>query len=126
MMAGLFGRRVLVVEDEPLIAMLLEDMISDFGAEVAAVADSVPAALEHVADGTPLDLAVLDMSLRGRAVDPVADALADRGVPFIFASGYGVHGATGRHTSAPVLSKPFQRDALEQALLTCLKVDGAT
>lgn len=118
---GLAGRRVLVVEDEPLIAMLLEDMLLDMGASVAGVADTVAAALEQVAaaDGS-LDAAVLDMNLRGRPVDPVADLLAERGVPFVFASGYGADAASGRHSAVPVLAKPFRREALEVALRSLL------
>ncbi len=120
MIAGLTGRRVLVVEDEPLIAMLLEDMLTDLGAEIAGVADTVSGALERLESDGVVDIAVLDMSLRGRTVEPVADALADRGVPFVFASGYGADVAVGRHAAAPVLPKPFARDALEAALLRCL------
>lgn len=116
---SLAGRRVLVVEDEPLIAMLLEDMLSDLAVEAAHTADSVPAALDAVASLDGLDGAILDMNLRGRSVDPVADALAEKGIPFVFASGYG-QGApgVGRHDGAPVLAKPFRKEALEEALLT--------
>ena len=113
----LAGRRVLVVEDEPLIAMLLEDMLSDLSVEAAQMADSVPAALEAVAGLEGVDGAILDMNLRGRSVEPVADALADRGIPFVFASGYGADGVVDRHSGAPVLAKPFRKEALEQALI---------
>lgn len=117
--ASLAGRRVLVVEDEPLIAMLLEDMLSDLSVEAALTADSVPAALDAVATLEKLDGAILDMNLRGKPVDPVADALAAKGIPFVFASGYGAGGGSdGRHKSAPVLAKPFRKEALEEALLS--------
>ena len=116
--APLAGRRMLVVEDEPLIAMLLEDMLGDLDMPVLGTADSVPAALELIETLDGLDGAILDMNLRGRSVEPVATALAARGVPFVFASGYGVDALTQRHAQAPVLPKPFRREALESALLT--------
>jgi CheY-like chemotaxis protein len=87
--ASLAGRRVLVVEDEPLIAMLLEDMLSDLEVTIAGVAESVPAALDLLQGLEEVDGAILDMNLRGRSVEPVAEALAKRGIPFVFASGYG-------------------------------------
>lgn len=118
--SDLTGRRVLVVEDEPLIAMLLEDMLGELGIELAGAADSVPAALQAVADGLRLDGAILDMNLRGRSVEPVAEALAARRIPFVFASGYGADALTGRHANAPVLAKPFRKEALEAALRTVL------
>ena len=117
---------MLVVEDEPLIAMLLEDMLSDLDMPIAGVAESVPAAPDLVAslDGG-LDGAILDMNLRGRSVEPVAQALAAKGVPFVFASGYGADALTERHAGAPVLPKPFRREALEAALLSAFGNDGA-
>ena len=116
----LAGRRVLVVEDEPLIAMLLEDMLSDLSMEAAHTADSVSAALETVKSMQGVDGAILDMNLRGRSVEPVADALVERGIPFVFASGYGADALTRRHATAPVLAKPFRKEALEEALMTAL------
>ena len=114
--ATLAGRRMLVVEDEPLIAMLLEDMLGDLDITIAGVAESVPAALDMVEKADGLDAAILDMNLRGRSVEPVAEQLAARGIPFVFASGYGADALTSKHASAPVLPKPFRREALEEAL----------
>jgi CheY-like chemotaxis protein len=122
----LAGRRVLVVEDEPLIAMLLEDMLGELEVETAATADSVPAALQTIEDGQSFDGAILDMNLRGRSVEPVATLLAERRIPFVFASGYGADALTRQHASAPVLSKPFRREALEAALKTALNGVGGT
>lgn len=121
--ATLAGRRMLVVEDEPLIAMLLEDMLGDLDITIAGVAESVQTALELVDATEGLDAAILDMNLRGRSVEPVAEKLAERGIPFVFASGYGADALTDKHAGAPVLPKPFRRDALEDALR---KVFGAT
>jgi CheY-like chemotaxis protein len=116
----LAGRRVLVVEDEPLIAMLLEDMLDELGVTLAGAADSVPAALQTLEDGLEFEGAILDMNLRGKSVEPVAQALAERRIPFVFASGYGADALTRQHLDAPVLSKPFRKEALEEALRTVL------
>lgn len=113
---SLADRRVLVVEDEPLIAMLLEDMLDELGVKLAGAADSVPAALQTLQDGLSFDGAILDMNLHGKSVEPIAQILAERQIPFIFASGYGADDLTRKHAGAPVLMKPFRREALEQAL----------
>ena len=106
----LHGRRVLVVEDEALIGMLLEDGLLEAGAEVVGPACSVKEALELIdqaaADGG-LSAAVLDINLEGEAVSPVADHLAALGVPFVFATGYGEGYNRGLHAAAPILEKPF-------------------
>lgn len=117
----LVGRRMLVVEDEPLIAMLLEDMLDDLQVESAGTADSVQAALQLIETVDGFDGAILDMNLRGKSVEPVADALSERGIPFVFASGYGTAAHLKDHSDAPVLAKPFQRDALEAALISLLQ-----
>ena len=80
--------RILVVEDESLIRMLLEDMLTDLGHEVAASAASVEAAKE-LASTAAFDVAILDVNLEGQEVFPVAEILASRNLPFVFASGYG-------------------------------------
>ncbi len=102
--------RVLVVEDEALVSMLVEDGLRDAGATVLGPATTVGDALRLVeaaaADGG-LSAAVLDINLQGDTVTPVADRLAALGVPFLFATGYGEKCDTGGHRAAPVLSKPF-------------------
>src|SRR5450631_1110785 len=80
--------RVMVVEDEYLIRMLLEDMLADLGYEVAAAAGTIAEATEAATNGQ-FDAAILDVNVDGREIYPVADILANRGVPFIFVSGYG-------------------------------------
>jgi CheY-like chemotaxis protein len=124
--ATLAGRRMLVVEDEPLIAMLLEDMLADLEMTIAGVAESVPAALDLVETGEGIDAAILDMNLRGRSVEPVAERLAALGIPFLFASGYGADALTSKHAGAPVLPKPFRREALEEALQQVFRAEPAT
>ena len=107
--AKLKGKRVLVVEDEALVAMLVEDDLRDAGAEVLGPAPTVDRALrlvEAAADGG-ISAAVLDINLEGRHVGPVADRLAALGVPFLFATGHGGGRGTGGHGAAPVVKKPF-------------------
>ncbi len=116
---GLKDKRVLVVEDEALVFMLVEDELRDAGAEVLGPAPSVGDALRLVeaaeADGG-IDAAVLDINLQGRAVAPVADRLAALGVPFLFATGYGEGCNTGGHETAPRLHKPFDTERLIEAV----------
>lgn len=109
-------RRILIVEDEPLIAMMLEDFLDVLGKELAGTADSVATALPLVQAGG-LDAAILDVNLRGGEKSwPVADALAAAGVPFLLATGGGDDGVAEAHRGRPVLPKPFTMDAVEKAL----------
>lgn len=107
---------VLIVEDEPLIAMMLEDFIDALGHKVAGSADNVAAALDQVRT-TPFDMAILDVHLRGGESSwPVADALADRGKAFLLATGGHIEPPPSRHADAPTLSKPFTMDRVESAI----------
>lgn len=108
-------RRVLVVEDEMLIGMLLEDMLSDMGLEVAAVVPRLKEALAAVERET-FNLAILDVHLHGESAFPVADALVGKNIPFVFATGYGERGLPEQYRGRPVLQKPFARDDLERVL----------
>lgn len=114
--AGLAGLRILVVEDEQLIAMLLEDLLSDFGCVVVGPVGSVDMALP-LAEAGGIDGALLDLNLGGQLVYPVADALTQRGIPVIFTSGYGQAGLIERYADAKTLSKPFDAHALESAIV---------
>ena len=107
------GVRVLIVEDEIIVALFMEDILAEFGYEVAGVASRLDDAMAHAPN---YDLAVLDVHLNGRNVFDFADALAVRGVPFVFATGYGERGVPERHRGRPVLQKPFRPDDLKQAL----------
>ncbi|MDB5690095.1 MAG: response regulator receiver protein [Sphingomonas bacterium] len=107
---------ILIVEDEPLISMMLEDFVDTLGHRVAGTADTVEAALACVADGG-FDVAILDVHLRGgEASWPVADALFERDVPFLLATGGHVTPPPARHALAPTLAKPFTMDGVRAAL----------
>lgn len=119
-MSLLEGRRVLLVEDESLVAMLAEDMLLDFGCEVV-VAMRLDKALEHVRTGQ-FDLAVLDVNLGDARSYPIADLLFERCTPFLFATGYGRQGLEEAYREVPVLQKPYQAAPLAHLLthvLTC-------
>ena len=111
-------KRILVAEDEAIVAMLIEDELVDAGAQVVGPATSVEEALrliEGPALAGGLSAAVLDLDLEGELVLPVADRLTALGVPFLFATGCGEGCDMGRHT-APVLHKPFDAQDLVMAI----------
>ncbi|MES2337460.1 MAG: response regulator [Pseudomonadota bacterium] len=109
-------QRILIVEDEPLIAMMLEDFLDALDKQVAGTADSVDSALALIADGG-IDGAILDVNLRGGEQSwPIADALAAAGVPFLLATGGGDGSIVDAHKGRPVLPKPFTMDGVEKAL----------
>jgi CheY-like chemotaxis protein len=108
------GRRVLVVEDEALIAFLLEEMIADLGYEVAGTANSLDVAM--AAEPDSYDMAILDVSLNGKQVYPFAETLTTRGKPFAFATGNGGSGIPEAHRGALLLQKPFQQESLKRVL----------
>ena len=114
-MTRLTGRRILVVEDEALVAMLVEDALLDAGATVMGPVATVAEALALLAKDPP-DVAVLDLNLAGETSTPVADALAARGIPFVVATGYGADGLPPGHAAVPVLAKPYDPDDLTTAL----------
>lgn len=106
--------RILIVEDEPLIAMMLEDFIDAMGKECVGTCDTVQSALATIADESP-DAVILDINLSGGEKSwPVADALAERGIPFVLSSGGDE--VTDDHADRPRLSKPYTMDGVEKAL----------
>ncbi len=109
------GKRVLVVEDEPMIRLLLDDMLTDLGYTMAAEAGRLDEALA-VAEQGEFDIAILDVNLDGQPITPVVDVLVARGVPFVFVSGYARRGIPEAHSKIPLLQKPFQADGLARAL----------
>jgi len=113
--ANLSNLTVLIVEDEPLIAMSLEDALIDQGVACLGPAGSVSAALEMIEAGG-FDIALLDVNLRGERVDAVADRLAGAGIPFIFTTGHGAEGLPDAHRTRPVIGKPFRDIDITDAL----------
>lgn len=109
--------RILVVEDEMLVAMNIEDMLHELGHFVVGIAARLGPALA-LAGEADLDAAMLDVNLAGERSFPVADLLAARGIPFLFATGYGRRGIEERFSDAPVLQKPFRAADLSAALRT--------
>lgn len=110
------GRRVLVVEDEYLIASDLAMLLQDLGATVIGPVGSVTEALALLADEPALDAAILDINLRTEKVFPVADALRKRGVPFVFATGYDHWVVPDDYAGAPRFEKPVDAHALARVL----------
>ena len=119
MNSHLSGRRVLVVEDEIIVSWLLEDMLADLGIVVVGPAACVKQALAMI-DGEAIDAAVLDVNLNGQPSYPLADALAARGVPFVFSTGYATNSLPDGYRTVPTLQKPFHRSELADALATVL------
>ena len=115
----LIGKRVLVVEDEMLVAMLVEDTLQELGCEVVGPVPSVSKALNATRTEV-FDVALLDVNLAGQKVYPVAEALEERGIPFVLLSGYGQYAIPAGRTHWRVCSKPFTLNALSAALIDSL------
>jgi CheY-like chemotaxis protein len=112
------GDCILVVEDEMLLAMMLEDMLTELGYRVIKVARVGKAT--DLAATAAIDCAILDVNLDGEWSYPVADALRRRGIPFVFSSGYGADGLRADYIGSPVLSKPFSQHDLQRVLTKVL------
>ena len=111
--------RILIVEDEPFIALTLEDMLDELGFGLAGTVSQVADALDMIGR-EPVDCALLDVNLGAEKIDPVADLLAAKGCPFIFTTGYGRSGIPNAHAGRPVLQKPFRMDDLAETLKATL------
>jgi CheY-like chemotaxis protein len=113
--ASLEGLRVLVVEDEMMVSMLIEDMLGDLGCTVIGPAARLDEAMA-LANEVELDCAVLDVNLGGQPIFPLADLLRAKGAPFAFATGYGDAGLRDVDKGSPVLQKPFREGDLARVL----------
>jgi len=116
---SLSGKTILVVEDEPLVAMMVEDMLIELGAIVIGPASTLAEALELAGQGG-FDAALLDVNLNGERSHAVAELLTARGTPFVYATGYGSAGEY-QH-DAEVLAKPYQGEQMEAALMRAIAV----
>jgi CheY-like chemotaxis protein len=117
---GLMGRRILVIEDESMVSMLIEDTLVDMGCVVVALASRFDDGLAK-AQTLAFDAAILDVNLAGERSFGIADALRLRKLPFVFATGYGKGSIPEPLRGAPILQKPFSPVELEQALLSALE-----
>lgn len=117
------GRRILVVEDEMMVVMMIEQLLEEAGCTVTA-AGRLEQALVH-AQAERFDAALLDVNLNGEWSYPVGDVLAARGIPFVFATGYGVDGLPGDYPDVPVMAKPFKDHELLDTLRALLGGSGA-
>ena len=118
-MSALAGKRILLVEDEPAVAMMVEDMLADMGCEPVGPAFRLEEALVLARD-SEFDAAVLDVNIGGRPSTGIAATLAERGLPFLFATGYGRAGLPPGWEGAAVLQKPYTQAELADALERCL------
>lgn len=120
MPSPLAGRRILVVEDEMLVALLLHDMLIDFGCLIVGPAASVDEALAII-ETQPLDAAILDVNLSGQMSYPVADALIIRNVPFVLSTGYASNRLQEGYRTLPALQKPYHASELCDVLAAVLE-----
>ena len=118
-MTGNTKCRVLFVEDEPMVSMLIEDMLLDLGVEVVGPASQMDKALT-LARSAEIEAAVLDINIGGQHTFPVADVLHVRGIPVIFATGYGSTALPERFRGTPTLHKPFDRTRFEEVMQAAL------
>jgi CheY-like chemotaxis protein len=116
----LSGRRILVVEDEMLVLIMIEDMLADLGCTSVTSAATVEKAVA-LTNAQVFDAAILDINLNGNDSHPVAEALTARGVPFIYSTGNTDHGSTDGYSGRPVLKKPFKFEELV-TILTRVKL----
>jgi CheY-like chemotaxis protein len=119
------AKRILVVEDELMIRMLLEDMLTELGYTITVAATRLDEALD-AARNADFDIAILDVNINGEPILPVADALAARRMPFVFATGYGEQGLPDIYRDRPTLKKPFQLNSLKLVLRSALDKDSVT
>ncbi|MNE31516.1 two-component response regulator [compost metagenome] len=122
---ALQGRRVLVIEDESLVAMLLETILEDMGCAVVGPESNIDDGLRAATNEASLDAALLDVNVAGREVFPVAEALRARGVPFVFSTGYGEAGLPEHWRGNPTIQKPFTEGAIHDALMKAMNISLA-
>ena len=109
------GGSVSLVEDEVMIRMMVADMLGELGYSIAAEAGEITEAI-RLAQSAEFDFAILDVNVNGKVISPVADLIAARNRPFIFATGYGSSGLPAEYRDRPALQKPFQIETLARAI----------
>jgi len=118
--SNLAGLRVLVIEDESIVAMFLQDTLAEIGCEVIGLASRFDDAVEK-AKSLAFDIAILDVNLNGRNTFTIADSLTERDVAFVVATGYGATNLPQSLQRVPILQKPFRQRDLERALRAALR-----
>lgn len=118
-MSALTGKRILLVEDEFVVAAMVADMLAELGAMVVGPAGTIAKGVT-LAETETIDAAVLDVNMDGERIDPVAEVLSARSIPIVFATGYG-QGALDRAREALILDKPYTQEKLADALACALK-----
>jgi CheY-like chemotaxis protein len=126
MPAGELKRSILVVEDEAMVSMLLEDMVLDCGGRIVGPVATFDQALA-IARDAEFDVAILDLNLNGTLSYPIAEVIRGRGIPVIFATGYGSDGLRDSFRECPTLQKPFSQQDFAQAVAAAcdLSLPGA-
>jgi CheY-like chemotaxis protein len=118
--SALFNRRILIVEDDPPVAMSLRNVLKIIGAEVVGPVHSIERAIGAIESEPDIDAAIVDADLGGVMAYPVADRLIARNIPFVFASGYGVHALRARYPQIASFHKPYVFEILEKALSSAM------
>lgn len=121
----LTGVRIVVVEDESLVSMLLEDMLGDLGCTVVAAASELDEAMAKLSS-TAYDAVILDVNLNGARTFAIAEMLARNGMPFVFSTGYGADGIPEHLRAVPIMSKPFSRRDVERGLAAALNAANSS
>jgi len=118
-------RRILIIEDETMIAMMVEDFLTDLGWNVVGLVGTLDRAMAMARDAD-IEAAVLDLNLDGQDSFAAAEILSGRGIPFVFATGYGLDGVADRFRDVPTVTKPFHRDELDHALRQAMAPSGGS
>jgi DNA-binding response OmpR family regulator len=118
-------RRILIIEDETMIAMMVEDFLTDLGWNVVGLVGTLDRAMAMARDAD-IEAAVLDLNLDGQDSFAAAEILSGRGIPFVFATGYGLDGVADRFRDVPTVTKPFHRDELDHALRQAMAPGGGS
>ena len=118
------GGSIFLVEDEVMIRMMVVEMLEELGYNIAAEAGEISEAVK-LAQSIEFDIAILDVNVNGKVISPVADLIAARGRPFIFATGYGSSGLPAEYRDRPALQKPFQIETLARVIEQALNSTAA-
>ena len=120
-MSELLGKRIMLLEDEAIIAFAVEDMLIELGCTIVGPALNLDEAMALATDDQDIDAAILDVNINNGRSYSVAKALAQRGVPFVFASGYDESGVAWDGEPVEIIAKPYRKDQIERAIIEMLE-----